>query len=80
MDLMPESLLPLGRAIRSRRECLGLSQEKLAERCGFDRTYISMLERGKRNPSLMNLLKLAKGLQTSVSKLTEVYDGPETRR
>lgn len=75
MDLMLESLLLLGRAIRSRREHLGLSQEKLAEQCGFDRTYISMLERGKRNPSLLNLLKLAKGLKTSVSKLTEVYDG-----
>ncbi len=55
---------------------LRLSQEELAERCGFDRTYISMLERGKRNPSLLNLLKLARGLETSVSQLTEVYDGP----
>ena len=77
---MPETLLPLGGAIRSRREQLGLSQEKLAERCGFDRTYISMLERGKRNPSFLNLLKLAKGLKTSVSKLTEVYDGTTTAR
>lgn len=71
---MPESLVPLGAVIRARREELGMSQEKLAERCGFDRTYISMLERGKRNPSLLNLLRLAKGLQTSVSKLTEVYN------
>jgi transcriptional regulator with XRE-family HTH domain len=77
---MPESLIPLGEAIRAQREKLGLSQEKLAERCGFDRTYISMLERGKRNPSLINLLKLAVGLQTSVSKLTEVYDGTKTAR
>ena len=77
---MPQSLLPLGKAIKAQREKLGLSQEKLAERCGFDRTYISMLERGKRNPSLLNLLKLAGGLQTSVSKLTEVYDGTDTRR
>jgi transcriptional regulator with XRE-family HTH domain len=75
---MPQSLLPLGGAIKAQREKLLLSQEKLAQRCGFDRTYISMLERGKRNPSLLNLLKLAKGLQTSVSKLTEVYDGPES--
>ena len=72
---MPEPLLLLGGAIKAQREKLGLSQEKLAERCGFDRTYISMLERGTRNPSLLNLLKLAVGLQTSVSKLTEVYDG-----
>lgn len=73
---MPKSLSLLGQAIRNRREQLGLSQERLAERCGFDRTYISMLERGKRNPSLLNLLRLAKGLQTSVSQLTEVCDGP----
>lgn len=77
---MPKSLLPLGEAIKAQREKLGLSQEKLAERCGFDRTYISMLERGKRNPSLLNLLKLAEGLQLSVSKLTEVYDGTHADR
>jgi transcriptional regulator with XRE-family HTH domain len=76
---MLESLVPLGEVIRARRVELGLSQEKLAEQCGFDRTYISMLERGKRNPSLINLLRLAKGLKTSVSKLTEVYDGTKRR-
>jgi transcriptional regulator with XRE-family HTH domain len=77
---MPKPLILLGQAIRTRRDQLGLSQEKLAEKCGFDRTYISMLERGKRNPSLLNLLKLAKGLKTSVSKLTEVYDGSNPDR
>lgn len=77
---MLESLLALGAVIKARREVLALSQEKLAERCGFDRTYISMLERGKRNPSLLNLLKLADGLQTSVSQLTEVYDGAKAPR
>ena len=77
---MPKPLLLLGQAIRTQREQLGISQEKLAEQCGFDRTYISMLERGKRNPSLLNLLKLARGLKTSVSKLTEVYDGSDPNR
>lgn len=77
---MPKSLLLLGEAIRAQREKLGLSQEKLAERCDFDRTYISLLERGKRNPSLLNLIRLARGLQTSVSRLTEVYDGARTTR
>lgn len=77
---MPKLLLPLGEAIRKQREFLGLSQEKLAERCGFDRTYISMVERGKRNPSFLNLLKLAEGLETSVSSLTEAYDGSHTNR
>lgn len=72
---MPKALLLLGRAIRARRQELGLSQERLAERCGFDRTYISMLERGIRNPSLLNLIKLARGLETPVSELTKGCDG-----
>jgi len=75
---MKDALLPLAQAIRTRREELRLSQEKLAEKCGFDRTYISMLERGTRNPSLLNLIKLAAGLETSVSRLTVVYDAPES--
>jgi transcriptional regulator with XRE-family HTH domain len=74
---MKPSLLPLGEEIRRLRAALEISQEQLADRCGFDRTYISMLERGKRNPSLLNLLRLAKGLGTTVSKLTEVYNGPD---
>lgn len=78
MELMPKSLIQLGQAIKKQREILGLSQEKLADRCGFDRTYISMLERGKRNPSFLNLLKLSDGLETSVSQLTEVYNGTDT--
>jgi transcriptional regulator with XRE-family HTH domain len=72
---MEKSLHLLGQAIKAQRTSLGLSQEQLARRCGFDRTYISMLERGKRNPSLLNLLRLAEGLETTLSKLTEVYDG-----
>ena len=43
-----------------------ISQEELAELCNFDRTYISMLERAKRNPSYLNLLKLAKGFEIDV--------------
>lgn len=75
---MPKSLIPLAQAIRRRRETLGWSQEKLADRCGFDRTYVSMLERGRRNPSFLNLLKLSDGLEISVSTLTEVYKyGPD---
>jgi transcriptional regulator with XRE-family HTH domain len=75
---MPKSLQTLGREIKRRREELTLSQEKLAEKCGFDRTYVSMLERGVRNPSLLNLIKLAQGLETSVSQLTEVLNGTDT--
>ncbi|MCB4744859.1 MAG: helix-turn-helix domain-containing protein [Sulfurovum sp.] len=44
--------------IKDQRAQLGISQEKLAEKCDFDRTYISLLERSKRNPSYLSLKKL----------------------
>jgi len=46
-----------------------LSQEEFAARCGFDRTYISGIERGVRNPSLAAIEILAKSLKISVSTL-----------
>ncbi|MBU0478909.1 helix-turn-helix domain-containing protein [bacterium] len=66
-----KKLIALGERIRIFRIGLNLSQEKLAEICDFDRTYISLLERGKRNPSYLNLLKLSIGLQTTASELTK---------
>jgi len=66
-----KKLIELGTRIRNFRKELGLSQEELAFRCGFDRTYISMLERGKRNPSYLNLLKLSKGLNVKISRLVK---------
>ena len=64
-------LLLLGAAIRDRRQSLNLSQEALAEAADFDRTYISLLERGQRNPSLSNLCRLAVALNTTPSKLLQ---------
>jgi transcriptional regulator with XRE-family HTH domain len=46
-----------------------LTQEKLAEIAGFDRTYISLLERGIRNPSLVNIFRLANALNITPDKL-----------
>ena len=66
-----KSLNVLGDKIRTRREKLHLSQESLAERCGFDRTYISMLERGRRKPAFVNLIKLAEGLDIPLATLIE---------
>ena len=51
-----------GRAVRGRREALRISQEELADRAGLHRTYIGDVERGERNISLVNILKLAKAL------------------
>jgi len=64
-------LKQLAENIRKRRKELNLSQEQLAHKCDFDRTYISMLERGKRNPSLVNLKKLSLGLEISLSTLLQ---------
>lgn len=68
---MKEPLKALGDKVRALRTKLDLSQEALAERCDFDRTYISLIERGQRNPSYTNLIRLAEGLKVPVSDLTK---------
>jgi transcriptional regulator with XRE-family HTH domain len=62
--------IKFGVAVRARRQKVGLTQGKLAELTNLDPTYISGIERGKRNPSLKNIVKIAKALKTSVGKLT----------
>ena len=59
-----------GKRLRERRIALGLSQEAFAQAAGLDRTYISGIERGKRNVSLINIEILAQTLDTSISELT----------
>ena len=61
--------LAYGRAVREVRHQRGISQERLAHLAGLDRTYVSGIERGERNPSLANLLKLANTLEVRLSKL-----------
>lgn len=51
-----------GPAVRRHRELLRLSQEELADRSGIDRTYISGVERGVRNPTLDVMQRIARGL------------------
>ncbi|HYR58549.1 MAG TPA: response regulator [Chthoniobacteraceae bacterium] len=58
-----------GKAIRSKRSELGISQEELADRAGLHRTYISDVERGARNLSLESIEKLAHALELSVTGL-----------
>jgi transcriptional regulator with XRE-family HTH domain len=50
---------------------LGLSQEALAERAALHRTYISDIERGARNVSLLSIERLARGLEVSIAMLFE---------
>lgn len=58
-----------GEAIRRVRKQKGVSQESLALACGLDRTYISGIERGARNPSLTNVFKIAAALETDPAEL-----------
>jgi transcriptional regulator with XRE-family HTH domain len=60
-----------GDAVRTRREELGMTQEDLAEKAGIHRTYLSDVERGTRNLSLVNIERLAAALSISMSKLFE---------
>ncbi len=55
--------------VRQRRLELGLSQDDLAERAHLDRTYISGIERGVRNPTLATAEKIADALQVTLAWL-----------
>jgi transcriptional regulator with XRE-family HTH domain len=60
-----------GKNLRKLRKERGLSQEDLAEKAGLHRTYVGSLERGERNPSLLNIVKLSRALDISVTLLLE---------
>jgi DNA-binding XRE family transcriptional regulator len=61
IDLWAAKLV-LGKRIKARRAVLAISQEALADRSGLHWTFVGQVERGKRNISLHNMLKLASGL------------------
>lgn len=63
-----------GIALREARTRAKLSQEQLALEVGLDRTFISLLERGKRQPSLCTLFTLAEKLDVSASELVEYVE------
>lgn len=62
----------LGNRIKQLRKSTGLSQEKFALKIDMDRTYFATVESGKRNVSIQNIEKIAKGLNISIS---ELFDG-----
>jgi transcriptional regulator with XRE-family HTH domain len=78
---MPEPISPatrvLGERIRERRKALGLSQETLAERSCVHWTFLGQVERGRRNLSLHNLLKIAAGLSVDPADLVRGLQAPE---
>ncbi len=74
---LSEATRVLGERVRTRRERLGLSQEALADLCGVHWTFLGQVERGQRNLSLHNLLKLAAGLGEDPGELVRGLRPPE---
>ncbi len=58
-----------GDAIKRHRQRVGISQEELAHRAGVDRTFVSRLERGIRQPTITTLIQLANALEMSAAEL-----------
>ncbi|MDX7992946.1 helix-turn-helix transcriptional regulator [Xenorhabdus sp. Reich] len=58
-----------GQRIRYLRKESGMSQEAFADKCGLDRTYVSGIERGVRNPTLEIIYVIANGLQIDLNEL-----------
>ncbi len=69
-------LAAFGERLRTVRVRISISQEALAELADLDRTYISLLERGKRNPSLVCVANLAHALNVTISELCD-FTGSE---
>jgi len=69
--LTPLRESPFGKRVRQLRLLRGLSQEKLAEWADLRRNYVVGVERGERNVSLLNIVKLAHGLRVGPVKLIE---------
>ena len=63
-----------GRAVRELRERSNFTQESLAERCDLDRTYISGIERGVRNPTIQTIWTIAEGLSISPQELIKLTE------
>lgn len=59
----------IGSAIRSRRKELGISQEALADAAGLDRAHMGKIERGERNVTVLNLIRIAAALNDQPSDL-----------
>lgn len=68
-------LIKFGQRVRELRKEKNLSQEELSFRADLHRTYIGMIERAEKNITLVNIEKIAKGLDTSVNILMQINDG-----
>lgn len=71
MEKSTDVLQRFGQQVREKRTALRLSQEAFADKCQLDRTYISGIERGRRNVALRNIEAIAKALGITIAELVE---------
>lgn len=62
-------LFAIGATVRARRQESGISQEALVHATGIDRSHMGRIERGERNLSVLNLIRIASALDISPSNL-----------
>lgn len=62
-------LICLGKRIKEVRFLKKISQTEIAYRCGFDKSNYNTIEAGKRNPTILSLLKISKALDVSLNEL-----------
>lgn len=74
MSSKDRALRKFGLNVARAREACGLSQDKLAEKADIDRTYLSGIERGVRNPGIRTVLSLARALGIGVEDLCKGVD------
>jgi transcriptional regulator with XRE-family HTH domain len=70
----------LGDSVRDLRIAKSLTQQELADLCGFNRTFIVAVEKGRQNCSAMSLMKLAKALQVTPADLFRPFTPAVMRR
>jgi transcriptional regulator with XRE-family HTH domain len=63
-----------GKILQEQRKAKKVSQEKLAKLTGLDRTFISLIENGKRNPTFTTILKICSALDIEPSELFSIYE------
>jgi len=64
-------LIALGAAVRAHRKAAGFSQEALADYAGVDRSHMGKIERGERNVSFLNVLRIARALSITLEELIQ---------
>lgn len=70
----------IGLRIKNLRRSEGLSQEELAERMGISSKYLSSIERGKENPTLDTVIKLANALKIELSEIFNFSHEGKTKK